>query len=234
MRITFLFSPGRLARMQAPDDTYPSEFFFGALELRLRGHTVDMLEVQESAAPGIGERLAQQFFPKRWLPPKAPVGLLAAVHRILPAARGSDVLVATNSGIAFGMAFWTAVLRFPVPLVAIHASILNYQLSWQLRTWGRFGLRRMHTQLFGPGELPGMRETFGAPADRIEVNLFGVDTRFWQPAPAAAQCSLLMRRTSSWRRFWVTCGASSACWFGHPPADNASTSWGHSMPSRMS
>ena len=187
MRITFLFSPGRLARLQTPEGTYPSEFFFGALELRQWGHAVEMVEVQESESPGTIERLAQQFFPRRWLPPKAPVGLLAAVHRILPAARGCDVMVATNSGLAFGMAFWTAVRGFPGPLVAIHASILNYQLSWQLRAWGRYGLRRMHTQLFGPGELPGMQKTFGAPADRIEVNLFGVDTRFWQPAPTASR-----------------------------------------------
>jgi glycosyltransferase involved in cell wall biosynthesis len=45
----------------------------------------------------------------------------------------------------------------------------------------------MHTQLFGPGELPGMLETYRVPADRIEVNLFGVDKDFWKPATPAGR-----------------------------------------------
>lgn len=183
MRLTLLFLPGRLARLRdAAPGSFPTEFFYGVPELAGRGNQVELLEVRAAARPGFGERLAQQFLPQGWLPPKSDVGTLAAVRRLMPQLRSSDVVVATTSGIAFAVAFWAAQLRIRVPLVAIHAGLLNYRSTRRLRAWGRFGLRRMHTQLFGPGELSGMRETYGAPADRIEVNPFGVDTRFWQPA----------------------------------------------------
>jgi len=183
MRLAFVFAPGRLARLRnAPPEGVPTEFFYGALELSRQGHPVEMLEAEVAEHPGFRERLAQQFLSGGWLPPKTDVGTLAAVRRLLSRLRQADVVVATTSGIAFSIALWAAVLRLPVPLVGIQASLLNYRSSRTLRAWGRFGLRRMHTQLFGPGELSGMQEIYGAPADRIEVNRFGVDARFWQPA----------------------------------------------------
>lgn len=186
MRLAFVFLPGRLARLHGTTPgEFPTEFFYGALELSRQGHAVETLEAQAAEHPGFPERLAHQFLSPGWLPPKTDVGTLAAVRRLLPRLRQAEVVVATTSGIAFSIAFWFAVLRCRVPLVAIHASILNYQLTRWHRAWGRFGLRRMHTQLFGPGELSGMQETYDAPADHIEVNLFGVDTNFWQPAATA-------------------------------------------------
>ena len=183
MRLVFVFVPGRLARLNAMSPGgFPTEFFYGALELSRQGHGVEMLEAEVAEHPGFGERLAQQFLAGGWLPPKTDIGTLAAVRRLLPRLRQADVVVATTSAIAFSLALWAGVLRRSMPLVGIHASLLNYRSSRRLRAWGRFGLRRMHTQLFGPGELPGMQEIYGAPADRIEVNPFGVDTRFWQPA----------------------------------------------------
>jgi glycosyltransferase involved in cell wall biosynthesis len=40
----------------------------------------------------------------------------------------------------------------------------------------------MWTQLYGEGELDPTRKMFRVPAERIEVNQFGVDTKFWRPA----------------------------------------------------
>jgi glycosyltransferase involved in cell wall biosynthesis len=178
-----------MARAQAPEGTYPSEFFFGALELRRWGHTVDLIEVQDSEAPGIGERLAQQCLPKRWLPPKTHVGLLAAVRRILPATRGCDVLVATNSALAFALTSWTA--GGPVPIVGIQCGLLNYRIAPEQRALGRRLLRRMYSQLFADSEVRGMQQVYGVPEERLEVNPFGVDLAFWQRDPPAEQGYLL-------------------------------------------
>lgn len=180
MKIGMVYLGGRLQRT-AHGEVVPSEFFLGARELAARGHDVRMLEVGEGSAPGLLTKVLILTVRNGILPAKTYIGLYHATRSLLPALMDRDVVVGTSSGLAFCLAFWRWRLRLPFAVIGIQCGITHYVIGWWSRAFSRSLFRRMHTQLFALAELDWMRSFFRIPNDRIEANLFGVDTAFWTP-----------------------------------------------------
>jgi glycosyltransferase involved in cell wall biosynthesis len=187
VRIAFVHFPGRLARLEdARSGDGPTEFLFGAVELERAGHDIRHYEVDPGATTRRPWRLAvdRQAGLGR-LPPHASAAVLFGTRSLLRDLRGADVVVATTTGTAIALAAWRRAQRLRAPLVGIVAGLLNDPWSRARRATTLPLLRQMHAMLYGPGEAPGLRALDPGLADRVHVNLFGVDTRFWVPAAAA-------------------------------------------------
>ncbi len=184
MRIVYLYLPGRLARL--PDlrtGSIPTEFFYGAPELEAHGHDVEYLDVHDVPAVKRTRIVAELLFKQKYLPAKVYFSVLFGVKKILPALEGADVVVATVPGIAFSLAIWKClgIVDLPRTFIAIHCGLFNYPQNGVRRILSRRLFRHMRTQLYGEGELEAMKECFQIPAERIEINCFGVDEKFWAP-----------------------------------------------------
>jgi len=183
MNIAFIYAKGRKARY---DDTVnglaATEFFYGALELEKAGHTITQFELGQSGMTKFWHKVAEQLYRWRLTPTRTNGSTLADLHKMCSSLNKQDVIVATTTAAAFGL----AVLKFfgfvKRPIVAIHCGIVNYQLAQPRRKLNAFALKIMWTQLFGEGELSDVKKFYDVPVSRIEVNQFGVDTGFWQPA----------------------------------------------------
>jgi len=185
VNLVFLFNEGRLRRLErARAGEAGSEFFYGAIELERAGHAVRMLEVGAPAGSALGRRLGSILDRLQWLPCKTRSALVAQVAPLSRQIGDADVVIATTSGIAFAAALWQLAGRFAAPIVAIHCGLLNHRHGFMRRRVSGALLGRMWTELFGEGEAAGMGTVFGAPAGRVRVNQFGVDTAFWSPGDA--------------------------------------------------
>lgn len=203
MRIVYLYQRGRIARI--PDlrlGKIPTEFFYGAPELEACGYDVEYLEVHDSPAVSKLRIAAELFCRKRWLPAKVYFSLLFGVKEVLPALRGADAVVVTIPGIAFSLAIWQSlgVVKLPCSFIAIHCGLFNYPQQGVRRWVSRRLFRQMHTQLFGAGELEAMQECFQIPSERIQVNCFGVDEKFWVPAQNEVKDSYILAVGNDSRR----------------------------------
>lgn len=180
IKIGFVYLGGRLQR-SLPDARIPSEFFLGARELSARGHDVAMLEIGDAGRPSLVTKLLTATVPLGVLPAKTYIGLYQQALQLLPALADRDVVVATSSGLAFSLCFWRWRERLGFEVIGIQCGITHYVIGRPSRLASRFLLRRMHTQLYADAEMNWMRSFFDIPRDRIEANLFGVDTGFWTP-----------------------------------------------------
>lgn len=192
MKIAFVYLPGRLQRLDAAagaisllehHDYQPTEFYYGAFEFRNRGHSVALFEVVEQPRRSFVKFFAELLLRKKYLPVKTYTGIIDAVFFLLPQLSSFDVVVATTPGIAFSLAIWKTLGRFDRPVVAIQCGILNYSLNRLRVLLTRKLMRGMWSQLYGVGELAEMQRVYRVPAERLEVNCFGVDTSFWTPGP---------------------------------------------------
>jgi glycosyltransferase involved in cell wall biosynthesis len=185
MHITYLYQPGRIARLpELRSGKLPTEFFYGAPELESWGHTISYVEAEDFPARSKTRVAAELLIKLRHLPAKVYFAQLMGVKRVLPQLTNADVIVATTPGLAFSLAIWKSLGAIDIPrdFVGIHCGILNYDHSWARRKFSQRLFTLMRTILYGQGELESMREMFKIPADRIEVNCFGVDDSFWTPA----------------------------------------------------
>lgn len=180
MRIAYIFLPGRVDRLtQMVDKELPTEFFYGAIELRKRGFDIDIFEAVEQPRRSIPLYLAKVFLPKRYLPIKTHPYILDAVLSLLPKLKEYDVVVATTTGIAFSLVFWKIFYRLSFPVIGIINAILNYQLNLSRIMLSRSLLKRMDVHLFGEGEVEQIGLEYGVLRERLTVNYFGVDSTFW-------------------------------------------------------
>jgi hypothetical protein len=209
VRIAFVHFPGRLARLEAARaGEGPTEFLFGAVELERAGHDVAHHEVDPTAPTGgVRRRLIDGQAGRRRLPPHASAAVLAGTRRLLPALRDADVVVATTTGTAVALATWRRLGRLETPLVGIVAGVLNDPWGRARRATTLPLLRRMHTMLYGPGELPGLEALDPALGSRVHVNRFGVDTAFWSPAPVEPVGVLAIGNDG--HRDWATLAAAA-------------------------
>ena len=206
MRIAFVHYPGRLARLEdARAGRGPTEFLFGAVELERRGHEVSHYEVDPDAPSGpFARRLVDRQAGLERLPPHLSAAVLHGTHGLLPQLREVEVVVATTTGTAVALAVWRRGHRLRTPLVGIVAGLLN-------RPWGRARrattlplLRSMHAMLYGPGEAPGLLALDPGLAERVHLNPFGVDTRFWAPADADGPGAGVLAIGNDGHRDWAT------------------------------
>jgi glycosyltransferase involved in cell wall biosynthesis len=188
LKVAFLYLKGRSARLaEVKNGTAPTEFFYGAVEMARKGCEVVHYEI-DPAAPSIpNERLIRCLWPASTRPVKTDPSTVAQAWRLAPALNEADCLVATGGNMAFALA---ALARFGVihkPILGIQCGVLNFRHRFLRRRVSGSLLRRMHTLLFGEAELEPMCRFFDLDEEIISVNLFGVDTKFWRPNPAAAR-----------------------------------------------
>jgi glycosyltransferase involved in cell wall biosynthesis len=185
MRIAFVHFPGRLSRLEdARAGKAPTEFLFGAIELERDGHEVEHYEADPGLqVPRIARVLVDDNAGRGHLPPHLAAAVLRGTHALLPDLRRSDVVVATTTATAMALAVWRRAGRLRRPLVGILAGLFNRPWRHSRRLTTTALLRRMHTVLYGPGELEGL-EAIGLDG-RVHVVPFGVDTAFWTPRDVA-------------------------------------------------
>jgi glycosyltransferase involved in cell wall biosynthesis len=188
VRIAFVHFPGRLARLEAArTGEGPTEFLFGGIELERAGHDVRHYEVDPDVPSGsLARRVVDHQAGLGRLPPHLSAAALRGTRALLPHLATADVVVATTTGTAVALAAWRRARRLRPPLVGVVAGLLN-------RPWGRARrastlplLRAMHMVLYGPGEKPSLLALDAGLAERVHVNLFGVDAAFWSPASVTA------------------------------------------------
>ena len=194
MKIAFVYLPGRINRLNVaggeegiarlPDTVHyhPTDFFYGAFEMRDKGHTVGLFETIERPRRSIPKYLAEKLLKGKYLPVKTYPATIDAVWFLLDSLKNFDVVVGTTPGIAFSLAFWSSFRKFNRPIVGIQCGILNYSFNPIRIRVTRALLNKMFSQLYGVGELNAIQEIYGADPNRIEVNCFGVDTKFWKPS----------------------------------------------------
>jgi glycosyltransferase involved in cell wall biosynthesis len=182
VRIAFVYVVGRVSRLETTQiGRSAREFFYGALELKERGHEVVLHEVDDGPVAKGGARIVDLLYRAHLMPSKTTASLLRQLRALAPSLNAADAVVATTSGIAYGLGVLKTVGALRAPLIAIHCGIVNYRLRARRRFLNGVMLRQMWTQLYGEGEIEPARRMFRIPAERIEVNQFGVDTGFWRP-----------------------------------------------------
>ena len=185
VRLAFVHYPGRIARLEdARDGRAPTEFLFGAVELERAGHQVSHYEVDPRAPAGrVARRLIDLQAGKGRLPPHASAAALSGTRALLGSLADADVVVATTTGTTVALATWRALGRLQRPLVGIVAGLVTDEWRSLRRRTTRRVLRSCHSVLYGPGELAEILRRAPELEGRVHVNCFGVDTRFWSPAP---------------------------------------------------
>lgn len=195
MKIAFVFLDGRLQRLGqikgdrrgfniSESDTYqPSEFFLGAFELKKSGHEIAIFEISESENIGKQWSVLEKIVKLKWLPVKTYMGIIAACHPLVKNLNKFDVIVATTAGISFSLAMWKSCGILKAPIIAIQCGILNYEVTYPRKLFTKWLTKKMLVQLYGEGELNEITKAYDVQADNFEINLFGVDLDFWQPAP---------------------------------------------------
>lgn len=182
MNISFVYAKGRKERYAKTVQGHAAtEFFYGALELERRGHIITQYELDSVELTKLWHKLAEILYRWRVLPTRTNGGILAKLYELCPYLNKRDVIVATTTAAAFGLATLKLFGLVQRPIVAIHCGIVNFQLVRRRRKINAIALRNMWTQLFGVGELSAVQTIYHVPSDRIEVNQFGVDAEFWKP-----------------------------------------------------
>jgi glycosyltransferase involved in cell wall biosynthesis len=183
MKIAYIFQPGRLQRInEASAGNAATEFFYGALELRTRGHDVSCYELGDFAGKLTFTHLFLGLMNQAWLmPPKAPPVLFRQIMRLVPNLRPYDIVIGAESGIAFALAAMKLRRKWCGTLIGIHCGFLHYYQSKMSIYLTRFLFAQMHSCLFGEGEKPVIQKRYKVPNESVEVISFGVDTKFWRP-----------------------------------------------------
>ena len=180
MRIAYIFLPGRTIRSTHFNKiSFPSEFFYGVIELRRRGYKVDILEIDDSPRRGWGRFLAERLHKKKYLPVKMNISVLDAVRLKLADLKNYDIVVATTTGIAFSVMFWKNIFRLPFRVVGIISGILNYETNYARLWLSRYLLSKMAVHLFGDAEKDPLCKKYRIANSVVTVNNFGVDCNFW-------------------------------------------------------
>lgn len=205
LSIAYVFNKGRLARLDAVKRREsPREFFLGALELRERGHMVDMIEVDLGKAPGFAGGLVNRLAMWGVMPEKMDGAAVEGVWRLLPELAKYDVLVGTTSGIGFSLALFRRLGRIRPPVVVIHCGLLNNPYGFLRRLLTRSLLGNVHTVLYGEGEFAPLHRLCPGIEMRMTVNPFGIDTEFWTPDSAVAREGSVLSVGNDGRRDFET------------------------------
>lgn len=201
MEIAFVYVKGRLSRLaDVRAGAAAREFFYGALELQERGHNTQLHEVDIGEGAPPGSSLIELLYRLHLMPSKTNASLIRQLRQLLPALNSCAVVVATASGPAYGLALLTALGQLRTPLISIHCGIANHPLRGRRRILNSMLLRRSWNMLYGEGEVEPVRQMFRVPTERLHVNQFGVDTRFWHPSEQAGESGYVLAVGNDVRR----------------------------------
>lgn len=182
MRIAFVYSPGRKARLTGlAAGEVPSDFYYGAVELAAGGHTVEHFEFDNTAVPALVPGAIDLLRKARVLPPKVDGWTLMNAWMLSAQLNAYDVVVATVGHHGLALALCRKLGRLRRPLVSIQCGLLNQPCSSLQRAFTRELLLQARSIFFGPAEVEPVRQAFGLPEGRLYPGQFGIDLRFWTP-----------------------------------------------------
>jgi len=210
VRIAFVHHPGRLARLEAArSGTAPTEFLFGAVELERAGHDVVHFELDPNASTSrLLRRAIDGSAGRGHLPPHLAAATLRGGWALRRELGRVDVVVASTTGTAMALATWRAARMLRTPLVGIVAGLVNDPWSRRRAVTTRALLWRMHSVLYGEGELEPLLSRAPFLHERIHVNPFGVDTGFWKPGDE--DCDGVLAIGNDGHRDWDTLVAAAS------------------------
>lgn len=205
MKIAYIFHPGRLQRFdEASAGNAATEFFYGALELQARGHDVTCYELGDLAGKLMFDHYFLELIYKAGLmPPKAFPLLLRQTIRLVSALRPFDIVIGTESGIAFALAATRLRKKWNSTLIGIHCGFLHHYQSKMNIYLTSFLFARMYSCLFGEGEKPVIQKRYKVPDGSIEVIPFGVDTTFWRPGGPRDESPYILSIGNDFQRDYV-------------------------------
>ena len=184
MKIIYLFSGGRLEKLpNLHKGTVPSEFYYGYWELLRLGQRVEFIDVVEETQPDFTARLLNKFY-YDWkvLPCRTTGDLLVPLSKMTSTLSQADAIVATTTGLGFSLELLRRIGRLRTPVLTMHCGVLNYDYNAVVNWITKQLLHKGRSQVFGCGELEGMKERYAVPETHISLNEFGVDTAFWGKA----------------------------------------------------
>jgi glycosyltransferase involved in cell wall biosynthesis len=184
-RTAFLFTGARRDRLQSGE--FPTEFFYGALELQRAGYPLEFLE---EADFGMNVRTHKLVRALR----KAGFDLLhldlwrlsrlaspAALRRL----NQFDAILVSANNLALELAALKGLGLLRPRLVAILMGILPLNAGrlarWRLRQY----LKHLHFVVLSRGEQQDQQQRVG-PGIQISYLPFGIDQHFWHPSAAAS------------------------------------------------
>jgi glycosyltransferase involved in cell wall biosynthesis len=205
MRIAFVYLPGRLARLEgARTGKVPTDFFYGAIELEKRGHEIGYFELLEQQRANAIQLALRYGVRTRHLPIKTYSESIDAAWRMRSELGGFDVVVATTNASAFSLGIWKKLRCFAPPIVGIICGLLNYPLNKPRIAMTRSVLNQMQAHLFGKGEFEPVKRAYDIQDDRLQVNCFGVDLKFWNSGGQAERDEYVLSVGNDSRRDYLT------------------------------
>lgn len=185
-RTAFLFTGARRARLQ--QDEYPSEFFYGALELQRAGYPLEFLEEADFGlqvrSPKPVRALRQAGYTLLHVDPVrlARLGAPASLRRlnqfevVLVSANNLALELAALKGLGLLRPRIVAILMGVLPIGAGSLSL------WRLRQY----LKHLHFVVLSRGEQRDQQARVGAGI-KVDYLPFGIDQHFWRPAASGVE-----------------------------------------------
>ncbi len=180
MKIAYLFNSGRFDRL--PDvvsGKSPSDFFYGAAELRGRGHEIGMFELIANSPVRFPYAICNIHLSQRYGPAYMDGGLLEQAKNLCANLNKYDCIVATTSGIAFCLALLRKAKYLSRPVVAVQCGLFNFPYNLMKTFFTSWLMGEVASVFFGNGEIQKARELLSSDKNRIDVCQFGVDLKFW-------------------------------------------------------
>lgn len=176
-RTIFVYEGGRERRWsEALRGAAPAEFFYGAVEWKRQGETVEIVDWPGGRGRQIFRWLGRAV--AGWLPPKTRLEDLWSAWCLLPQLRGADWVVGSTSATAFALAFWKKLGGLGARLAGIHCGIVNCVHAARPRRAAAWLGGAMEKLVFADAEIAEMRRQFAW--QDVRSLWFGADAEFWR------------------------------------------------------
>lgn len=183
-RIVFLYRGGREKRFaDAMRGACPTEFFYGAVELKTQGYDVIIKDVDyqtSSKNAGLIVQFLDLLFKYDCLPSRVYGPLLAKVWSLRYLLKNTDIVVATTPGIAFAVSILKLMKCISANIIAIQLGLTQHKFSKRKFILNKFFLNRMKSIVYLENELKHMVHKYDINRDLLISNQFGVDVDFWK------------------------------------------------------
>jgi glycosyltransferase involved in cell wall biosynthesis len=203
-KVAFLFKRGRKARLTG-DEAFPSEFFYGYVQMADAGVPVELLDEDDFGLAG--------NYGIVWKLLSAVSHAMTGVHLwavrqlAAPAARARlnefAVLVATTNTFGLSLALLKRLGLLEARVVFIAMGVADLAARPMRRWVCRWLLGAVQTVTISKGELAHLREIL-SPRLPVAYIPFGVDSRFWTPGAGAAAKPYVLSIGNDPRRDYAT------------------------------
>ena len=184
-RATYLFRAGRHARLEDIGEA-PTEFLYGYPQLKAAGWQVDLLEDADiGMAPPLAPLAGLVNKAARFLG-NLPIGMAVPLFQRRTRARlpqaGAIVATTNGMGLALGIGRLLGLVRVPVILLAM-GLVPTSAGRWARLVFGSI-TRQLELVAISRSEQAFLQRLW--PSRPVRYLPFGVDQRFWYPAPREA------------------------------------------------